>query len=106
LQAAFVTRSKLRVVPPVADRWRSGQLSAARRQTRSRRFARSAISPPDAVLRMAHLHTGMERLDIHVALKVCEIATESATAVAMPPCPSIQILRPNSIHHKPLMIDK
>jgi hypothetical protein len=67
---------------------------------------RQRFHHPDAVLRMAHLHTGMERLDIHVALKVCEIATESATAVAMPPCPSVQILRPNSIHHKPLMIDK
>jgi hypothetical protein len=28
---------------------------------------------PDAVLRMAHLHTDMERLDIHVALEVCEM---------------------------------
>src|SRR6266436_2933151 len=36
---------------------------------------------PDAVLRMAHLHTDMERVDIHVALKVCEIVTESATIV-------------------------
>jgi hypothetical protein len=30
---------------------------------------------------MAHLHTDMERLDIHVALEVCEIVIESATLV-------------------------
>jgi hypothetical protein len=30
---------------------------------------------------MAHLHTDMERLDIHVAIEVCEIITESATLV-------------------------
>jgi hypothetical protein len=30
---------------------------------------------------MAHLHTDMERVDIHVALEVCEIVTESATIV-------------------------
>jgi hypothetical protein len=47
----------------------------------------------------------MKRFNAHVALKVCEIVIESATIVAMPPCPSIQILRPNSIHRKPLMID-
>jgi hypothetical protein len=32
-------------------------------------------------LRMAHLHADMERLDIHVALEVCEIVIESATLV-------------------------
>jgi hypothetical protein len=37
----------------------------------------------NAVLRMAHLHTDMERLDIHVALEVCEIVIESATIVAI-----------------------
>src|SRR5580704_16131965 len=30
---------------------------------------------------MAHLHTDMEGLDIHVALEVCEIVIESATLV-------------------------
>jgi hypothetical protein len=39
---------------------------------------------------MAHLHTDMERVDIHVALEVCEIVIESATIVAMPPRPSVQ----------------
>jgi hypothetical protein len=39
---------------------------------------------PDAVLRMAHLHTDMERLDVHVALEVCEIVIESATLVNWP----------------------
>jgi hypothetical protein len=28
---------------------------------------------------MAHLHTDMERLDIHVAIELCEIVNESAT---------------------------
>ena len=32
----------------------------------------------DAVLRMAHLHTDMERLDVHVARELCEIVIESA----------------------------
>src|SRR4029077_9166169 len=45
---------------------------------------------PDAVLRMAHLHTDMERLDIHVALEVCEIVIESATPYL---CRSIPIGR-------------
>ena len=31
---------------------------------------------------MAHLHTDMERFDVHVALEVCEIVIESATIVA------------------------
>jgi len=30
---------------------------------------------------MAHLHTDMERLDIHVALEVCENGIKSATLV-------------------------
>src|SRR4029077_2043830 len=38
---------------------------------------------PDAVLRMAHLHTDMERFDFHVAQEVCEIVSESATIVAI-----------------------
>ena len=33
-------------------------------------------------MRMAHLHTDMERFDVHVALEVCEIVIESATIVA------------------------
>ena len=32
---------------------------------------------------MAHLHTDMERVDIHVALEVCEIVIESATLVSI-----------------------
>jgi hypothetical protein len=32
---------------------------------------------------MAHLHTDMERLDVHVALELCEIVIESATIVAI-----------------------
>jgi hypothetical protein len=32
---------------------------------------------PDAVLRMAHLHTDIERFDVHVALEVCEIVIET-----------------------------
>jgi hypothetical protein len=28
---------------------------------------------------MAHFHTDMERVDIHVALELCEIGVESAT---------------------------
>ena len=31
---------------------------------------------PDAVLRMAHLHTDVERHDVHVTLELCEIAIE------------------------------
>jgi len=31
---------------------------------------------------MAHLHTDMERFDIHVALELCKIVIESATIVA------------------------
>jgi hypothetical protein len=30
---------------------------------------------------MAHLHTDVERVDIHVALEVCEIGIKSATLV-------------------------
>jgi len=30
---------------------------------------------------MAHLHTDMERLDVHVALEACDIVTESAMLV-------------------------
>jgi hypothetical protein len=52
---------------------------------------------------MPHLHTDMKRFDVYG--EVCESVIESATIVAMPPCPSVQILRPNSIHRKPLMID-
>ena len=37
----------------------------------------------NAVLRMAHLHSDMERLDIHVALEACDIVIESATIVAI-----------------------
>jgi hypothetical protein len=34
---------------------------------------------PDAVLRVAHLHTDMERFDVHVVFELCEIVIESAT---------------------------
>jgi len=30
---------------------------------------------------MAHLHTDMERFDVHVVVEVCEIVIESATIV-------------------------
>ena len=32
---------------------------------------------------MAHLHSDMERLDVHVALEACDIVIESATIVAI-----------------------
>jgi hypothetical protein len=32
---------------------------------------------------MAHVHTDMELLDVHVGLEVCEIVIESATIVAI-----------------------
>ncbi|PYL49160.1 MAG: hypothetical protein DMF40_02790, partial [Verrucomicrobia bacterium] len=35
------------------------------------------------VLRMAYLHSDIERFDIHVALEVCEIVIKSATIVAI-----------------------
>jgi hypothetical protein len=46
-------------------------------------FPRQRFHHPDAVLRMAHLHTDMERFDVHVALEVCEMVIESATIVAI-----------------------
>jgi hypothetical protein len=42
------------------------------------RFVRQRFHCPDAVLRMAHLHNDMERVDIHVALKSAD-HHESAT---------------------------
>jgi hypothetical protein len=38
---------------------------------------------PDAVLRMAHFHTDMERVDFHVALEVCEIVMGTNVAFSM-----------------------
>jgi hypothetical protein len=32
---------------------------------------------------MAHLHSDMERFDIHIALEACDIVIESATIVAV-----------------------
>jgi len=32
---------------------------------------------------MAHLHSDMERFDVHVALEACDIVIESATIVAI-----------------------
>jgi hypothetical protein len=38
---------------------------------------------------MAHLHTYMESVDIHVAIEVCEIVIESATLVNWPRSKSV-----------------
>jgi hypothetical protein len=43
---------------------------------------------------MAHLHADMKRLDFHVALELCEIVIESATAVAILESASTTVWRP------------
>jgi hypothetical protein len=64
---------------------------AGSRRNRSQRVLKRDLSRllgqrshhPNAVLRMAHLHTDMQRLDVHVALEACDIVIESATIVAI-----------------------